>query len=142
MRERFRIRRPGAALIIAVIALVFALAGGAVAAKKLSLGVLSDGAKNKTVGVGKLTYVSTTTNAQTEDQAVTPAQCPAGTNVIGGGIKLNQPNVSGDSSWVEDSYPTTTGWAGHVFFSDESQNAITTAICAKSRAVTGAPPAG
>ncbi len=46
-------------MLIAVIALVVALTGTAIAAKKLSLGALSDAAKNKTVGVGKLTYVST-----------------------------------------------------------------------------------
>ena len=35
MRGKFRIPRPGAAIIIAVIALVFALGGGAIAAKTL-----------------------------------------------------------------------------------------------------------
>jgi hypothetical protein len=73
---------PGAAIIISVIALVFALAGGAVAAKKLSLGALSDGAKNKTVGVGKLTYVTTTVDVPpapgtgTGTQAVAPPVLP------------------------------------------------------------------
>jgi hypothetical protein len=127
-------------MLVAVVAVVLALTGSAFAAKKLSLGALSDGAKNKTVGVGKLTYVSTTTNATQEDQRVNPALCPAGFTVIGGGIKLSHPNVTGDSSWVVDSYPTTIGWDGHVFFSDETQSAIATAICAKSRAITGAPP--
>jgi hypothetical protein len=139
MRKLMR-RRPSPAMLVAVIALVLALGGTAVAAKKLGLSALKDGAKNKTVGVGKLTYVTNTVQAQQPDQAVS-VNCPSGLRVIGGGIKLNQPNVTGpDQSWVVDSYPTAVGWAGHVFFQDESQNATATAICANSRVVTGAPP--
>jgi hypothetical protein len=138
MRGKFRIPRPSAAIIIAVIALVFALGGGAIAAKKLSLGALSGNAKNKTVGVGKLTYVNTTTNAVQPNQRVNPAACPAGFNVIGGGIRVSNP--SDVTSFVVDSYPTSIGWDGHVFFTNANQTATTTAICAKSRAITGAPP--
>jgi hypothetical protein len=127
-------------MLIAVIALVLALTGTAVAAKKLlNLSVLTDGAKNKTVGVGKLTYVNTTTNATQPNQRVAPATCPTGFNVIGGGIKVSNPGNT--TSFVVDSYPTTTGWAGNVFFTNANQTATTTAICAKSRAITGAPAA-
>jgi hypothetical protein len=138
--KRFRnLRLPSAAMIIAVIALVMALGGTGFAAKKLlKLGALSDGAKNKTVGVGKLTYVTTTTNATQPNQAVAPALCPSGFDVIGGGIKVSNP--AHNTSQVVDSYPTTTGWAGRVFFTAATQTATTTAICAKSRAITGAPP--
>jgi hypothetical protein len=132
-------RRPSAAMIIAIVALVVALSGTAVAAAKLGLGALSNGAKNKTVGVGKLTYVTNTQQAVQAEQSVS-ANCPSGLHVIGGGIKLSQPNVTGNSSWVEDSYPTSVGWAGHVFFDNGSQSATTTAICAVSRVVTGSPP--
>jgi hypothetical protein len=138
MRGKFRIRRPSAAIVISVIALVFALAGGAVAAKKLSLGALSDGAKNKTVGVGKLTYVTTTvTDPNGGDGVDAVANCPAGLKVIGGGIKA----TDGDVDFIADSYPTTTGWKGHVFTGGPVPHTFTTtAICANSRAVTGAPP--
>jgi hypothetical protein len=132
-------RRPSPALIISVVALVVALSGTAVAASKLGLGALSNGAKNKTVGVGKLTYVTSTAQAFTEHQGVT-VNCPSGLHVIGGGIKVSHPGVdTSDASWVIDSYPTSSGWAGHVFFTAEGQSATTTAICAVSRAVTGAP---
>lgn len=124
-------------MLVAVIAVVLALTGSAFAAKKLlNLSVLTDGAKNKTVGVGKLTYVNTTTNATTPDQKVNPANCPSGYVVIGGGIKVSTPS---NTVFVEDSYPTTAGWAGTVRFTAATQTATTTAICAKSRAVTGAP---
>jgi hypothetical protein len=56
-----RIRKllPSPAIVIAMIALVAAMAGTSIAA--ISLGALSKGAKNKTVGVGPLTYVGSTT---------------------------------------------------------------------------------
>jgi hypothetical protein len=131
--------RPSPAMIIAVIALVFALAGTAVAAKKLGLGALSNGAKNKTVGVGKLTYVTTSVNLPAGQDNDVTATCPSGLKVIGGGIKV------GDTvnDFVDDSYPTTSGWAGTVDTSTAvtPHPATTTAICAPSLAVTGAPPA-
>ncbi len=132
-------RRPSAALIISIVALVAALGGTAVAAKKLGLGSLSDGAKNKTVGVGKITYATNTVQAVQAEQSVS-VNCPSGLHTIGGGIKLSEPNVTGDSSWVEDSYPTVAGWAGHVFFDNGSQSATVVAVCGTSRAVTGSPP--
>ena len=134
-------RRPSPALIVSIVALVVALSGTAVAASKLGLSALSNGAKNKTVGVGKLTYVTNTVGAVQPDQSIS-VNCPSGLHVIGGGIKLSNPNVTGDSSWVTDSYPTVAGWAGHVFFDNEGQSATATAICAVSRSVTGSPPNG
>jgi hypothetical protein len=129
-------------MIVAVIALVLALTGGAIAAKKLSLGALSTGAKNKTVGVGKLTYVNTTTSINPPElpRAVS-ASCPSGLKVIGGGIKVPSPEPLNDEVFISDSYPTTTGWAGHVInYAADPVTATTTAICANSRAVTGTPP--
>src|SRR3954447_13904563 len=89
-------RRPSAAMIIAIIALVVALGGTAVAAKKLGLGALSPTAKKKTVGVGKLTYVSTTKTipgggSPDGINVQVSATCPSGTHVIGGGIKVPEP---------------------------------------------------
>lgn len=130
-------RRPSAAMIVAVIALAVALSGTAVAAGKLSLGALANGAKNKTVGVGKLTYVSGTATGVTADSAKTvTATCPSGTHVIGGGIKVQDPNTD----FIEDSYPTATGWEARVFpGTDTPHTFIATAICATSRSVTGTP---
>jgi hypothetical protein len=130
-------------MIVAIVALVVALSGTAVAAAKLGLGALSNGAKNKTVGVGKLTYVTITQQATAAEQTVSAA-CPGGLQVIGGGIKLSNPNISGDTSFVLDSHPTSspTGWTGRVLFDNPGQSATTTAICATSRKVTGSPPSG
>jgi hypothetical protein len=132
-------RRPSAAMVVAVIALVAGLGGTAVAAKKLGLSALSNGAKNKTVGVGKLTYVNLTTQAVQAEQTVS-ASCPSGTQVIGGGIKLSNPNVGGTASFILDSHPAPGGWTGKVLFDNPTQSATVTAICAVSRSVSGAPP--
>jgi hypothetical protein len=134
-------RRPSGAMVVAIVALVLALGGTAVAAKQLGLGSLSNGAKNKTVGVGKITYVTNTVSAGSAEQSVS-ANCPSGLHAIGGGIKLSEPNVTGNSSWVEDSYPTVVGWAGHVFFDNPGQSATVVAVCGTSRAITGSPPNG
>jgi hypothetical protein len=132
-----RLRLPSPAITIAVIALVVALTGTAVAAKKLGLGALSNGAKNKTVGVGKLTYVTNTvTLTQASDNDLT-ATCPSGLRVVGGGIKVNDTALD----FVDDSYPTTSGWAATVDAAVGSgRTAVITAICATSRVVFGSPP--
>jgi hypothetical protein len=130
--------RPSPAMLIAVIALVFALAGTAVAAKTLGLSALSNGAKNKTVGVGKLTYVTTTIPIPANTTTPVQANCPAGLRVIGGGVKWA--TLPAPDTVITDSHPTTTGWGGHVY-SGINNTATTTAICAASRVVTGAPPA-
>jgi hypothetical protein len=144
-------RRPSAAMIIAVIALVMALGGTAVAAKKLGLGALSPSAKKKTVGVGKLTYVSTTKTipgggSPNGINVQVSATCPSGTHVIGGGIKVPEPSPgpnNNDDIYIADSYPTATGWAGRVdnySAVNFPATATTTAICGVSQAVTGSPP--
>jgi hypothetical protein len=131
MRKRFRIRRPSPALIVAIIALVAATAGTSYA---IGLGALSNGAKNKTVGVGKLRYVTTTATSDASLAFPLSASCPAGLEAIGGGIKA----TNAGASQIDDSYPTTNGWAGHVVGNGQAYTTI--AICAKSRVVTGAPP--
>jgi hypothetical protein len=143
-----RIRKlPNPAMIVAVVALVFALAGTAVGAKKLlGLGAFRDGVKDKTVGVGKLRYVTTMTQA---DNTATPANpkvvvatCPANFEAIGGGIKApDGPTID----QVLDSYMTASGWTGHVTTDalPATPSTFTTVVaCARSRAITGTPPTG
>jgi hypothetical protein len=130
-------------MIVAVIALVLALGGTGFAAKKLlKLGALSDGAKNKTVGVGKLTYVNTTVTVPvpvvSDESHRVSASCPLGLHAIGGGIKKN---ILDDDVEVDDSYPTTTGWAGSIDNGTALEQTVQVVVaCANSRAVTGAPP--
>ena len=147
-----RIRMPSPAVIIAVIALVFALTGTAVGAKKLlGLGKFRDGVKDKTVGVGKLRYVTTTATADNTSTPASPkvlvATCPGNFEAIGGGIKLTNadPPPGGPGDVIHDSYPTTSGWTGRVSTAAlpaTPSTFTTTAICARSRAIQGAPPTG
>jgi hypothetical protein len=135
-------RRPSGAMVVALIALVFAIGGTAVAAGTIGLGDFTKKAKDKTVGVGKLTYVTTSTAVGNPDPpggTVVTATCPSGLKVIGGGIKGQDP----DTDFIFDSYPTTTGWKGRVYAggaASDTRTFTTTAICALSRVVTGAPP--
>jgi hypothetical protein len=146
--KRFR-NMPTAAMIVAVIALVLALGGTGFAAKKLlKLGAFSDGAKNKTVGVGKLTYVNAqqTYNVNQpggSEPYVLTATCPTGTHVLGGGTKLVSPNYQASSFFLVEDYPTTTGFTSRFFAGSATQadTVQVTAACGISRAVTGAPPA-
>jgi hypothetical protein len=107
-------RKPSPAMIIAIIALVVALAGTAVAGggfltkKKFN--------KFKSHAVQSLTYVNNTTSVPEStgsiDYTKVSASCPGGMHPIGGGVSLN-PNNS--SLWWGDGYLTATGYAAHVF---------------------------
>ena len=146
-----RIRKlPSPALIVAVVALVFAMAGTGVAAKKLlGLGSFKDGVKDKTVGVGKLQYVSTETKVDLTNQPANPkvlvATCPGNYEAVGGGIKLTSADPATNNDIIHDSYMTASGWTGHVS-SDAlaaTPSTFTTVVaCVRSRAITGTPPAG
>jgi hypothetical protein len=139
-------RRPSAAMIVAVIALVGALGGTAVAAKKIGLGSLSPSAKKKTVGVGKLTYVTTqqtyNTSPNPTDGYVLTAACPAGTHALGGGTKLVSPNYNNSNFFLAEEFPSTTGFTSRFFAGTSTQADVVqvTAVCGVSQAVTGAPP--
>lgn len=134
--KRVLLRRPSPAMIIAVIALVAALGGTAIAGGVLTTKKF----KNQAVR-GPVVYATTSSSVGNTNTASNPgvhvtATCPSGTHVIGGGIKVSdEPDM-----FVNDSYPTTTGWAGTVYNSSTTQTATTTAICATVKGVSGAPP--
>jgi hypothetical protein len=146
MRGKFRLGRPSPAMIIAIVALVAALTGTAYAAK-LGLGALSGKAKDKTIGVGKLTYVNTTQTvvpnpSTTAVDATITSPCPGGLKAIGGSTK--SPSNTGAPTGgfaLAQQYPTSGGWTSQVFVGGPSEVITVTAICAASRKVSGAPPA-
>jgi hypothetical protein len=134
--KRLFAKLPSPAMIIAIIALVAALAGTAVAAGTIKLGALTNGAKNKTVGVGKLTYVNgpTVSGQPGGIDLEATATCPTGLEPIGGGVA----RVTGNAV-VRSSHPTPTGWKARVNLGAiDSVHAVV--ACATSRVVTGAPP--
>jgi len=132
---------PSPAMVVAIAALVAALAGSAYAGHKLGLGALNKSAKQQTVGVGKLTYASTTTSvpASAVDTLNITATCPAGLRPIGGGVKTD---TDDDDFYANDSHLTVTGWAAEMFNNTGvARTATVTVACAASQKVTGAPPA-
>jgi hypothetical protein len=128
------LRRPSAAMIVAVIALVAALAGSAYAGGVLTTKKF----KNQAVR-GPLTYATSTVGVPNtgfgSPGATVSSSCPAGTHVVGGGIKL----ADKDNEFVNDSYPTVAGWAGTVNANANGLTANITAICATVKNVSGAP---
>lgn len=131
---RIRKRLPSPAMIVAVIALVLAVTGTSYAA--FGLGILKNGAKTKVVGVGPLTYVSSTASVgPTGPGGLTVAAiCPPGTFPIGGGIRVLNDVIG----LVNDSHPISGGWGGTVFNNGTAAfSAVTTVACATSRFTTG-----
>ena len=175
-------RTPSAPMIVAVIALVVAASGTAVAAGRLvsgdalikrhslsgnrlrnhtitgqqinlsKLGTVPNATKatnatnatNSTnavsattagsAAISKVTYASATVSVPNSGTAqLVTANCPTGTNVVGGGVQLA--DESG-SAVVLDSYPNgKTGWSADVAnFGGAASNATVTALCAPAAA--------
>ena len=133
-------RRPSTAMVVAIIALVAALAGTAVAGG----GFLTKKKFNKFkthVVRGPISYVTSSASIGNtpfgSDGDPLAAACPGGTHPTGGGIKVSDEA----DMFVNDSYPTSTGWAGTVFNNDASaHDATITAVCAVGE--TSGAPAG
>lgn len=131
-------RRPSGAMVVAIIALVAALGGTAVAGGVLTTKKF----KNQAVR-GPLTYATSTVNVPSTNTPNNPgvtvsSSCPGGTHVVGGGIKLSdEPDM-----YVNDSYPTSGGWAATVYNGNAGATpASVTAICATVKRVSGTPAA-
>lgn len=144
--KRFISRRPSPAMVVAVVALILALGGSALAAGTIKLGALTAGAKKKTVGVGKLTYVSVqqtyNTTPNPDDGYKLTAQCPSGTHPLGGGTKLLSPNWNNSNFFLISDYLSSTGYTSQFFAGSNGQADVVqvTVSCGVSQAVTGSPP--
>jgi hypothetical protein len=141
-------------MIVAVVALILALGGSAVAG-----GVLTKKAFTKRALRGPVTYVTATSPVNT---AALPgpnvsgvnvtANCPAGSLPTGGGVKSG--NLSNQSGlFVQYSYPSAPrGWTANVFAgfvppgsppgtTPSPESISVTAICALAKRSRGALPA-
>ena len=140
-------RRPSAAMIVAVVALIAGLTGTAVAGSKfLSTGKFQTFKKNTNSRIASTVKGPIAYSPVTVSIPPTPAgnpgtdisaPCPTGTVPTGGGIKVDNDVVE----LVNDSHPSTVGWSGTV--KNTSPNvthaATVTAICASSLS-TGVRP--
>jgi hypothetical protein len=132
-------RRPSPAVIIAVVALVAALGGTAVAGG----GFLTKKKFKNQALRGPVTYATSSvdvpsTNGGTGSSGFTASSsCPPGTHAIGGGVRLSNEA----DQYVNDSYPTASGWAATIYNGNDSTLPVSvTAICATAKNVSGAPP--
>jgi hypothetical protein len=124
-------------MIIAIIALVAAIGGTAVAGggflpqKKFN--------KFKSTALTRLTYVNNTVSvppASGSSYQSVSASCPAGYHAVGGGVKLTP---SDSSFWWGDGYLTTSGYAADVFNGlTATGQAVVTVSCVAAKA-TGSP---
>ena len=143
-------RLPAPAMIVAVVALILALGGSAVAG-----GVLTTKKFKKKAVQGPVTYVTQTTPVNTAALPGTPpgvnvtANCPSGFLPTGGGVKSG--NLSNQSNlFVQFSYPSTPrGWTANVFAGFNppggggplAENISVIAVCVKAKQSSGALPA-
>jgi hypothetical protein len=128
--------RPRASMVVAILALVVAMTGSAVAGSKF---LPSKKFKNfKSTAVTRLTYVNTTQSVPvgSGDFTTVIANCPSGYHPIGGGVKLTP---STQNFWWDDGYLTPTGYASKIANNAaESRTAVVTVACVAANA-TGAP---
>jgi hypothetical protein len=152
--KRFKLRRPSAPMIIAIVALIAALGGTAIAGggflkkTKFQNFKKNNNATLATTVKGPITYVSNTQSVNTT--AATPAgagqnitaACPSDFFPVGGGAKTSTPSQNSNFA-VLNSYPSATGWTELVYAGSAgppvSEQVTVTAICEKAK-TTGTPP--
>jgi hypothetical protein len=127
-------------MIVAIVALVAALAGTAVAGggfltkKKFN--------KFKSTAVTRLTYVTasasipSSTGAPANYEKVS-ANCPAGQHPVGGGAK----GPDDDSVWWGSGFLTATGYTAYYYNGSSSNQQVTVTVACVSAAANGSPPA-
>ena len=135
---------PRPALVVAIMAVVLATAGTALAVGQFGVGKLREGARQKVVGVGKLVHFSETTDVPvtTTEQPTTTVKATCSGSVVGdlqpisGGLKLD---VKDPEFRVLDSHPIVNGWTATVYNNTaEKHTAQLILSCARSLAVSGA----
>ena len=135
-------RRPSPAMIIAIVALVVALGGTAIAGG----GFLTKKKFNKfrSNAVQGLTYVNNTVSVPPSggpiDYTKVSANCPAGLHAVGGGVKLSPED---SRFWWGSGYLTTTGYAAAVYngISGGATGQATVTVSCVAGNATGSPPA-
>ena len=141
-------RRPKAAMIVAIIALVAALGGTAVAGGGFLPKSKFTKFKQNAAVKGPITYVNQTQNVNNNITGTTgtniTANCPSGFFPVGGGAKTSTSSET-SNFFVLNSYPSTSGWTALVFAGfgpapGTPESVTVTAICEKAK-TSGTPPA-
>jgi hypothetical protein len=141
--KRFRPRRPSAAMIIAIVALIAAIGGTAIAGgppflpkTKFKKYKQNTNAQLAQTVKGPLNYVTANFTNPAGANTDVSASCPPGSAPTGGGIKVENDLTQ----LVNDSHPTVGGWAGTVKNTGAASHTLQiTAICATAT-TTGTRP--
>jgi hypothetical protein len=140
MRKILSGRRPSPAMIIAIVALVAALAGTAVAGSGGFVTKKKFG-KLKSNALQRLTYVN---NTQSVGEFIdtnflkATATCPPGFHPVGGGVHLTPDN---DALWFDDAYLTATGYASKIHNGSGNPGTVVTTVACVAGNASGAPAA-
>lgn len=130
MSRRILARRPSPAMLVAIVALVAAMAGTAIAG-----GGFMAKKKSKSTALQRLTYVNSTESVApttTTEPKTVSASCPTGYHPVGGGVKLSPTNRS---TWWSDGYLTATGFTSRVQNETlSSVTALVTVACVTGKA--------
>jgi hypothetical protein len=148
--KRFKLRRPSAPMIIAIVALVAALGGTAVAGggflKKTKFQNFKKN-NNTTLSAklgGPINYVvqSQTVAGNLTTPTTITANCPSGQHPTGGGVKVEDLTATLYDQ-VVDQYMTSSGYVAHVI---NNSGVATThtfrveAACVLASSTSGSPP--
>ena len=147
-------------VIIAVIALVFALTGGAIAGipkSGLKLGMFQDSSRDRLAGTGVIQYAAanhTTPKAAGKNAVYEFAvQCELSKKATSGGFKWTGATPEKGAFQLLDAYPTAQGFVVRLLLEPDDADPMTpegTALdkplsvyanCVKSRHQRGTPPA-
>ncbi len=154
--KQFMKRRPSAAMIVAIVALVAALGGTAIAGgglvtkTKFKKFKKNTNANLATKVAGPITYANRTEAVNTSQAPVNSngqtitAACPSGQHAVGGGVKSGT-NTGQSTLFVQQSYPSSTGYTATVFAGfgaapGTPEQITVTAVC-EGGTTSGAPPA-
>jgi len=128
-------RRPSAAMVLAIVALVAALAGTAVAGggfltkKKFN--------KFKSNAVQRLTYVNKNVDvAPNTNYTVVSVDCPSGLHPVGGGARIDHAD---DSLWWGDGNLTPTGYAAAIHNGLAGNTTVVVTVACAAGNATGSP---
>jgi hypothetical protein len=151
MKRKFgRVGKPSPAMVVGIIALVFAISGVAVAGipkSGLKLGMFQDQSRNTLAGTGVIQYAAAAHNTGdvAEGQLLTySVACELSKKATAGGYKWTAAPPPATAFEYVDGYPNGSGYvvrirATHATELDNHQLSVF-ANCVKSRAQRGTPP--
>lgn len=152
MKRKFgRVGRPSPAMVVGIIALVFAISGVAVAGIPkggLKLGMFNEQARNTLAGTGVIQYAAAAHNtgdAAVDEIKTFSVKCELSKKATAGGFKWTDASPPpADAVELLDAYPNGSGFVVRIRITDatgaDNKALSVFTNCVKSRAQRGTPP--